>query len=189
MDVRHSELVERAVRLAVRQHAGQLRKGDRQPFITHPFAVALLCARAGLSDETVAAALLHDVVEDTDITVRELGVAVGETVAEIVAAVTKEDEALPWDEKAQRYLERLRSAPLEALAVAAADKIHNLFALVTAYHMEGERVEGRFNSTFEERLRAYRGVRDLVRARWPDCPLLPELDRRLEAARAALPVP
>ena len=48
------------------------------------------------------------------------------------------------------------------------------------------RVRARFTSTLEQRVRTYEEVRDLVRARWPDCPLLPELDRRLEQARATL---
>jgi (p)ppGpp synthase/HD superfamily hydrolase len=179
----HPDLLERAIRIAVRQHEGQLRKGDDQPFITHPIAVALLCARAGLTVETIAAALLHDVLEDTDMTGVELAEALGEggdEVARIVEDVTKTAERLPWGEKARRYLEHLRGADLDALAVAAADKIHNLYALVLAYRQEGERLRGRFSSTLEERVRSYEEVRDLIRSRWPDCPLLPGLDRQLE---------
>jgi (p)ppGpp synthase/HD superfamily hydrolase len=183
------EILERAIRIAVRQHAGQLRKGDAEPFITHPVAVGLICARAGLPAETIAAALLHDVVEDTGMTGKELASALGEggeEIAGIVQDVTKASGRLSWEEKARRYLEHLRTAPLEALAVAAADKIHNLYALVLAYEREGDRVRARFTSTLEQRVRSYEEVRDLVRERWPDCPLLPELDRRLERARAVL---
>ncbi len=183
------DFLERAIRLAVRLHAEQLRKGDRQPFVTHPIAVALLCARAGLSARTIAAALLHDVVEDTEMTGPELAAALGEggdEIARTVHDVTKAEGRLSWEEKSRLYLERLRTADREALAVAAADKIHNLYALVLAYEREGDAIRTRFNSTLEQRLRFYEEVRDLVRARWPDCPLLPELDRQLERARVVL---
>jgi (p)ppGpp synthase/HD superfamily hydrolase len=185
----HTYLLERAIRIAVRQHEGQLRKGDQEPFITHPFAVALICARAGLSARTIAAALLHDVLEDTDMTRREMAAALGDggdEVAKIVDEVTKAEGRLTWEEKSRLYLDRLRTAELEALAVAAADKIHNLYALVLAYELEGDLIRKRFNSTLEERVRSYEDVRDLVRSRWPDCPLLPELERQLERAREVL---
>jgi (p)ppGpp synthase/HD superfamily hydrolase len=185
----HPDIVERALRVAVRQHAGQLRKGDGEPFITHPVAVALICARAGLSAETIAAALLHDVLEDTRMTGKELASDLGEggeEIARIVQDVTKAGGRLSWEEKSRRYLEHLRTAPLEALAVSAADKIHNLYALVLVYERDGDEVRARFNSTLEQRVRTYEEVRDLVRERWPDCPLLSELDRRLERARAML---
>jgi (p)ppGpp synthase/HD superfamily hydrolase len=185
----HPDILERAVRIAVRQHEGQLRKGDQQPFITHPIAVALLCARTGLSAKTIAAALLHDVVEDTDMTRDELAEALGEggdEIARIVDQVTKAEGRLSWEEKSRLYLARLRDADLEALAVSAADKIHNLYALVLAYEREGDLIRKRFNSTLEQRVRTYEEVRDLVQSRWPDCPLLPELDRQLERAREVL---
>jgi (p)ppGpp synthase/HD superfamily hydrolase len=185
--MRHSDVLEQALRLAVRQHAGQLRKGDREPFLTHPVAVALLCARAGLDDETIAAALLHDVVEDTEVGLEELARVVGEEVARAVDYVTKAEGRLSWEEKSQLYARRLRDADRRALAVAAADKIHNLYAMLLAYEREGSEVEGRFNSTFAERVGAYEEVRDVVRERWPDCPLLPELDRQLARARRIFP--
>lgn len=183
------DFLELAIRTAVCQHQGQVRKGDNQPFITHPVAVALICARAGLSARTIAAALLHDVVEDTKMTrselAHELG-AEGDKVAGIVADVTKVPGRLTWGEKSRRYVEHLRGADREALAVAVADKIHNLYALILAHKKDGDRIWERFNSTAEERIQWYEEVRDLVRARWPDCPLLPELDRRLERAREVL---
>jgi (p)ppGpp synthase/HD superfamily hydrolase len=180
-----SDLVERAIRLAARAHAGQTRKGDGEPFITHPVAVALLCARAGLDAETTAAALLHDVLEDTDVTFEKLAREVGEEVALSVSFVTKE-EGGSWSEKSRRYVERLKSADRRALAVAAADKIHNLYAMRLAFEREGSKVERRFNSTFQERVESYAAVRDLLIELWPDCPLLPELERQLALARASL---
>lgn len=178
----HPELLERAIRIAVREHAGQTRKGDGQPYITHPIAVALLVARAGLSVETVAVALLHDVVEDTAMTPEEMAREVGSEVTRAVLAVTK-DETLRREERERRYEAGLRRAGREALAVAVADKIHNLFAMMRAVDQEGPGVLRRFSGSPEGRIAHYERCRDIVRERWPDCPLLPELDRQLELAR------
>ena len=175
------------MRLAAWRHERQRSKGDGAPFLTHPVAVALLCARAGEGDETVAAALLHDVLEDTPTTRDEMAAEVGEAVTSIVEQVTKPED-LPWREQSRRYVDRLRGARREALAVAAADKIHNLFRLIRAYELEGPVVEKRFNSTFKERIATYEEVREVVARRWPDCPLLPELERQLARARRVLPI-
>ena len=87
----HPPILEEAIRLAVTAHEGQIRKGDGQPFITHPVAVALLCARAGLDPETIAAALLHDVVEDTPHTPEDVESRTSPAVRAAVEAVTKEE--------------------------------------------------------------------------------------------------
>jgi (p)ppGpp synthase/HD superfamily hydrolase len=191
----HTRLLEEAIRFGVAAHHGQVRKGDGQPFITHPIAVALLCARAGLDAETIAAALLHDVVEDTAHTAEDVESRTSPRVRAAVEAVTKHEggnvprrdgESL-WRAKGRLYTDRLRTADRPGLAVAAADKIHNLDSLVRAYRENGREALDRFRSKIPERLSFYADVRDVVRERWPDCPLLPELERQLARARAALP--
>jgi (p)ppGpp synthase/HD superfamily hydrolase len=191
----HPPILEEAIRLAVTAHEGQVRKGDGQPFITHPVAVALLCARAGLDPETIAAALLHDVVEDTPHTPEDVESRTSPAVRAAVEAVTKEegrdvprrDGETLWRAKGRLYADRLRRADRAGLAVAAADKIHNLYSLVRAYEEHGREALDRFRSKIPERLSFYEDVREIVHERWPDCPLLPELDRQLERARAVLP--
>ena len=82
------DLLTRAFRFASRSHEGQQRRSGEE-FILHPYAVARICAELQLDDETIAAALLHDVVEDTGVTLEELAAEFGDEVAQLVDGVTK----------------------------------------------------------------------------------------------------
>ena len=82
------DLLVRAFRYAATAHADQQRRSGEE-FILHPYAVARICAELHLDDETIAAALLHDVVEDTGVTLDELASEFGDGVAQLVDGVTK----------------------------------------------------------------------------------------------------
>ena len=85
---RPTESITDAYRLAAGSHKGQLRRSG-EPYITHPLAVAGIVARYGMDDVTIAAALLHDAVEDTVLTLEEVEAAFGSEVRDIVDGVTK----------------------------------------------------------------------------------------------------
>ena len=162
-----SPVVERAMRLAARCHRHQNRKSSDLPYITHPASVALILSQSGFDDEAVlAAALLHDVVEDTDYTPDELSARFPRKVAECVAALTerKLDEAgrkRPWKERKQEHIEHVAGESLEARAIVLADKLHNLgtilYDLKAANNDEArEGIWCRFNATREQTLWYYR---------------------------------
>jgi (p)ppGpp synthase/HD superfamily hydrolase len=93
--------------------------------------VALILQRAGFDDTTVAAGILHDVVEDTSLTTSEVRTSFGSDVAALVGWLSedKRDAAgveKPWATRKDEHYERLQRAPLEAKAIALADKLHNL---------------------------------------------------------------
>lgn len=130
-----SELVHRALQVAARQHRDQLRKGSADiPYISHPTMVALLLQRAGFDDDvTLAAAILHDVAEDTDMSLAEIGRDFGPEVAALVDAVTEtkkdpQGQPLPWAVRKEEKHQKLLNAPAQAKAIALADKLHNLHA-------------------------------------------------------------
>ena len=83
-----SKLIMKAYDFANENHKGQLRKSG-EPYIIHPVQVAYTLATLGLDDETICAALLHDVVEDTTVTINDITKEFGEAVAEMVDGVTK----------------------------------------------------------------------------------------------------
>ncbi|MGZ6652009.1 MAG: HD domain-containing protein, partial [Solirubrobacteraceae bacterium] len=116
-------LVRRAYAFAEAAHRGQRRKDDRA-FIAHPVHVARLLAARGYDEEVVAAALLHDVVEDTEVTLDEVRQRFGARVAQLVECVT-EDPELPTPERKRAYREGLRHSPDAARAICAADKVCN----------------------------------------------------------------
>src|SRR5207253_10766941 len=82
------DLLARAFRFAAKAHAGQYRRSG-QDFVLHPLGAARLCAELHLDEQTIAAALLHDVVEDTECSIDDIRTEFGEDVARLVEGVTK----------------------------------------------------------------------------------------------------
>lgn len=118
-----------AVRLANWAHEGQTRKGSGLPYVVHPLEVAQILIRHGVEDEeTLVAAVLHDAVEDTCVTIEVVRERYGERVAAIVAAVTKPD-GLAKPEQARAAKELLRAGPPAARVVKMADRLSNLLDL------------------------------------------------------------
>ncbi len=103
------DFVARAFRFAAQAHAGQ-RRASGEPYITHPLAVARILAEQHLSPATVAAGLLHDVVEDTEVTLDELRQTFGDDVARFVDGVTKL-KALPRVSHAMQAADTTETAP------------------------------------------------------------------------------
>ncbi len=136
-------LEEKALQLAARAHEGQLRK-DGPPYIIHPAAVADMLRKHGFSETVVAAAYVHDVLEDTKITEEELLAELGPEVLALVKAVSY-DKTLSWEEARLAYIESVRQAPEGAKAISVADKIHNARSLLAAYAAEGPAVWKHFN--------------------------------------------
>ena len=88
-----------AIGLATKAHHSQVRKGTEIPYIVHPLAVAGLLIRSGCPEHMVIAALLHDVLEDTPVTVEEIRSHFGREVAELVMALSEPDKKAPWEER------------------------------------------------------------------------------------------
>jgi guanosine-3',5'-bis(diphosphate) 3'-pyrophosphohydrolase len=120
-------LVERAYATAERAHSGQKRKSG-EPYITHPVAVAQILADLGIGSKTLAAALLHDTVEDTDYTLDMLRHDFGDEVAMLVDGVTKLDK-LKYGDSAQaetvRKMVVAMSKDIRVLVIKLADRLHN----------------------------------------------------------------
>ncbi|NAZ77048.1 RelA/SpoT family protein [Kineococcus sp. T13] len=120
-------VVEKAFERAERAHDGQRRKsGD--PYITHPVAVATILAELGMTPSTLAAALLHDTVEDTDYTLGDLRAEFGDEIALLVDGVTKLDK-VTYGEAAQSETVRkmivAMAKDIRVLVIKLADRLHN----------------------------------------------------------------
>ena len=128
-----TELIVRAAETATVAHAGQLRRSG-EPYITHPIAVAGIVADLGLDAQTVAAALLHDAVEDTGITTEVIDRDFGSAVALIVDGVTKLDR-LQFDSKEAQQAATVRKMLVamandwRVLIIKLADRLHNMRTL------------------------------------------------------------
>ncbi len=123
-----------AADFAIRAHDGQVRKGGAEiPYISHPLAVCSLVMEDGGGEDEAMAALLHDVLEDTDATPEELRARFGDEVTRIVVHCTDTIESEPgasdWPQRKEAFLARLRGARPDELRVSLADKLHNARSL------------------------------------------------------------
>ena len=132
MDKFYSTVIDEALEFACRVHKNQYRKNpeDQIPFIHHPMMVALILQRAGFNAQVIAAGMLHDVLEDTTVTYRELETRFGPYIAGLVREVSEQDKKLPWEERKRRYIEHIKTAPDEAKAISVSDKIHNIQSIL-----------------------------------------------------------
>jgi GTP pyrophosphokinase len=161
-----SALLEGAYEMAATAHHGPRSRGDTQ--IDHPVAVARLLDEAGFPEEVVAAALLHDVIEDTDVEPDEIEARFGADVAGLVGAMTEDETIDSYRERKAEHRGRVAGDGRVA-AIYAADKL----AKVRMLNEHGERPEG-------ERLQHYRLTLVELRAARPSLPFLPELAEELE---------
>ena len=139
-----TSMIERAYQVALAAHAGQTRKSG-EPYIHHPLSVATIVARQGLDDVTVAAALLHDAVEDTSISLEDLEQEFGPDVRLIVDGVTKL-ERLHFDTREEQQAASVRkmlvalAKDLRVLIIKLADRLHNMRTLAALPEYKQERV-------------------------------------------------
>jgi len=124
------DLVRRAYRLGARAHDGQFRKSG-EPYITHPVSVAILLADLGMDVETLCAAILHDVLEDTPVTHEDISAQFGGSVAELVEGVTKLDK-LHFRSRQEATAESFRKMlmamgrDLRVILIKLSDRLHNM---------------------------------------------------------------
>ncbi|MDP4020672.1 MAG: HD domain-containing protein [Candidatus Adlerbacteria bacterium] len=170
-------VVQKASAIAEAAHRDQKRKTDGSPYIAHPRAVAEILTKYGFKEEVVAAALVHDVLEDTDFSPAELHKELNGEVFNLVEAVT-EDKSLPWEERKKKYIEAVRVAGADAKAIAAADHIHNLQSILSAYEKQGAEVWKHFNRGKDEKIWFEEEMLKMLTESWQH-PLLEEYEKLL----------
>ena len=138
-----STLLDRAIIFAVNAHHNTERRGKGFPYIVHPMEAVEIVATITPDQELLAAAALHDTIEDTDVTVEDIRREFGDRVAELVHAesdqftegVSEEDS---WHDRKQAAIDRLAAASHDAKIVAMGDKLSNMRAIARDYAMKGD---------------------------------------------------
>ncbi len=149
-----------AIDTAARLHVGQRRKDQHgTPAISHPFGVAMVLAQyPNVSEDTIIAGLLHDVLEDVDARTygaEQMTQDFGADVLEIVQQVSDDARIKDWQLRKQAYLRVLETARQEALMVSAADMTHNLASFVDSYKLSPEMFSKRFTGTPDQQIWFY----------------------------------
>ena len=162
-------LLDRAIVFAVRAHAGTERRGKGFPYIVHPMEAVEIVATMTSDQELLAAAVLHDTVEDTDTTVEQIRTEFGDRIASLVASesdtmpegVSEEDS---WHARKQAAIDRLARASHDAKIVALGDKLSNMRAIARDYAQQGNALWNLFHvKDRKEHEWHYRGLAESLR--------------------------
>jgi (p)ppGpp synthase/HD superfamily hydrolase len=183
--VAESRLAVEAEAFAAAGHAGQIRNYSGLPYIEHPQAVARMLRQAGYGDEVQAAALLHDLLEDTDTSAEEIRERFGKRVAELVVVLSDDPSIEPYERRKDALREKALAADADAIAIYAADKLSNVTDLRALYDEEGERAGKRFKAPLDLRLELWRRDAEALCALSSPPPFAAELRSQLETLLAA----
>ena len=143
-------ILDRAIIFATNAHSGAVRKGGKLPYIVHPLEAAVIAASITDDTEVIAAAVLHDVVEDTEVTAEQLESEFGERIASLVCSDSedkREDRpaAETWEIRKRETLERIPKASRDEQIIILADKLANLRSVYNDYTEIGDALWNRFN--------------------------------------------
>ena len=135
--------MDRAIVFAVKAHHNTERRGKGFPYIIHPLEAVEIVATMTTDQELLAAAALHDTIEDTDVTVEQIRARFGDRIAELVHSesdqftegVSEEDS---WHDRKQAAIDRLAAASHDAKIVALGDKLSNMRAIWRDYQVKGD---------------------------------------------------
>ena len=165
----NTELLDRAIIFAVKAHAGTERRGKGYPYIVHPLEAVEIVATMTKDQELLAAAALHDTVEDTDVTVEQIRAEFGDRVADLVASESDQFEAGvseedSWHARKQAAIDRLAKASRDAKIVALGDKLSNMRAIARDYAVQGDALWNLFHAKDpKDHEWHYRGLADSLR--------------------------
>lgn len=152
-DKTNSKLLDRAIAFATKAHSGTLRKKDGIPYILHPMEVASIAGGITTDEEVLTAALLHDTVEDTDVSLDTIKSQFGDRVAALVASETEDKRrdrspAETWMQRKMESLAALRNAVDPGVRVLwLSDKLANMRSFARQYEKEGDRMWKDYNQT------------------------------------------
>lgn len=144
----NTELFDKAAHFAISAHANTERRAKGFPYIIHPMEAAAIVATMTTDPELLAAAILHDTLEDTEVTFEELRSQFGNRVAYLVLAESNNGilRQTTWRESKSRAVERLANASHEGKIVAMGDKLSNLRAIASDYQLISDQLWSRFHA-------------------------------------------
>ena len=181
-----------AVEFAARAHDGMLRKGTNVPYITHPMEVAAIVSVLTDDEEILAAALLHDVMEDCGVTEQELSLRFGARVAYLVRYETQErigDPRETWLERKRGAVARLIHGDWAARVIALGDKLSNMRAIRRDYDCDGDALFFRFHQHDKQKIAwYYRSCLSVLEAEFSQSAAWQELSMHIEYVFSGIPL-
>ena len=154
-----NNIIEKALMFASLAHSGQTRKGEPdKPYIVHPIAVAQILMEYGADNNVIAAGYLHDVVEDTNFSIKDIKKHFGDDIADLVECATEPDKSKSWEERKIHTINTIRELSLRKKLVIIADKINNAENLKRTFGKKGFKDFSNFKRGEEKQEWYYRNV-------------------------------
>ena len=176
-----SDSLSLAFSVARRAHQGHTRGGHGRPYLEHPIQVAELLRDEGYGEAVCAAGLLHDVVEDSGLTVSDVVESFGPRVGALVAALTEDSTIADWEQRKLALRESVAESGPECAAIYIADKLANLHDWRLVYAEVDERAVEFFKApTLDARIRAWHADLEMGERVAPQLSLNARLRQELE---------
>jgi len=160
-----NKLIAKALEVGARAHYGDMRKGKEEtPYIIHPVEVAMILQENNIEEDVIAAALLHDTLEDTDLTEGDLRGIFNDRIAKLVIGASEELEGrenTPWEDRKEHTINYLKdSADIDVKYIACADKLANIRSMIRDYDEIGDELWTIFNRGYEKQRWYYQSLVD-----------------------------
>lgn len=138
-----------AIQASLEAHKDQLRKLDFDAYVAHPLEVAIILAQNGADEDVISAGILHDTVEDTEMTLEALADRFGQRIADIVSGCTEPPQTVPWKERKRWAIDHVtHTASRDVVMVICADKLSNMRSIARNYRLHGSRVWQGFHAPY-----------------------------------------
>ena len=168
MQLNKNKLIAKALKVAAKAHRGGNRKGgDEIPYIVHPVEAAMVLQENEMSDKIIAASLLHDTLEDTDLTINDIEDKFGKEITQLVLGASeklKDRENTSWEERKKNTIEHLKQADKDVQYIACADKLSNIRSMIRDYDEIGDKLWPRFTRGYQKQKWYYTNLVDSLKA-------------------------
>ncbi|SDN06195.1 HD domain-containing protein [Fictibacillus solisalsi] len=169
-----------AIELASAAHQSQVRKGNGMPYISHPYMVGILLMDAGCHEDVVIAGILHDVIEDTSCTEKDIEDKFGKIVLNLVQGSSEPDKSASWEERKKHTISFIeQEATVEVCQIACADKLHNVHSLKQDMKKQGEAVWKHFNRGKDQQRWYYYSLVEALRKKVSGFSLYVQLEKEV----------
>jgi (p)ppGpp synthase/HD superfamily hydrolase len=188
----HTPLIQDAISIAKKKHGGKMRRISDEPYVNHPMRVAELIAAVSNDETTIAAAVVHDVLEDEDtemgntINYEYLELKLGKPIAEIVRILSDDKTIQNRSERKEASYQVLEQAPKIALLIKAADIIDNTNDLVHIQQSGKTIPWDVFHYSPADKINRWEKYANLIALNYPNCPLLTQLKNNISVLQNSL---
>lgn len=149
-----------AIQVAIKAHEHQLRKLDNDLYVAHPLEVGIILAKNNMPDDVIIAGILHDTIEDTEMTLTQIEKDFGSRVAMFVEFCSESNKMDTWKNRKIAYLRGLDDAPIDVLYIVCVDKLTNLKSIHRNYDSMGDKLWLKFNAGYDEQRWYYLSILD-----------------------------